>query len=250
MFEELASEAIADVTTTDPVAFARAVAELPAGVFVFHGDEHLVIGANRAARTFFGDRPGIVGLPIREVYPEITPAVTRLRFDTNAGMAAPVSSRSSHSPGRCARSGALGLPEVVVGGVLGSELLASCAGPRGSESARGVETLDVGGVRQQVAAATSCRLGRLEQEPWNRGWVGLHAVVHLGGHHTAAVWQLLPRWSCEVVDVLAVVGEQVSLGDGRSPAPGVVACVVLCACGVTDKEHLVTGGGRDQGIDA
>jgi len=33
--EELASEMIADVTTIDPVAFARAVAELPAGVFVF-----------------------------------------------------------------------------------------------------------------------------------------------------------------------------------------------------------------------
>ena len=72
MSEELASETIADVTTTDPVAFARAVAELPAGVFVFHGDEHLVIGANRAARMFFGDRPEIVGRPIREVYPEIT----------------------------------------------------------------------------------------------------------------------------------------------------------------------------------
>src|SRR5690349_16182019 len=72
MSEGLASEAIADVTTTDPVAFARAVAELPAGVFVFQGDEHLVIGANRAARMFFGDRPEIVGRPIREVYPEIT----------------------------------------------------------------------------------------------------------------------------------------------------------------------------------
>ena len=72
MSEELASETIADVTTTDPVAFARAVAELPAGVFVFHGDEHVVIGANRAARAFFGDRPRIVGRPIREVYPEIT----------------------------------------------------------------------------------------------------------------------------------------------------------------------------------
>jgi len=63
---------IADVTTIDPVAFARAVAELPAGVFVFHGEEHVVIGANRAARAFFGDRPRIVGRPIREVYPEIT----------------------------------------------------------------------------------------------------------------------------------------------------------------------------------
>src|SRR3954447_4697220 len=61
-----------DVTTTDPVAFARGVAALPAGVFVFDGDEHVVIGANRAARAFFGDRPRIVGRPIREVYPEIT----------------------------------------------------------------------------------------------------------------------------------------------------------------------------------
>src|SRR5215218_57778 len=30
------------------------------------------VGANRAARAFFGDRPRIVGRPIREVYPEIT----------------------------------------------------------------------------------------------------------------------------------------------------------------------------------
>ena len=72
MSEELESETMPDVTTTDPVAFARAVAELPAGVFVFHGDQHVVIGANRAARAFFGDRPRIVGWPIREVYPEIT----------------------------------------------------------------------------------------------------------------------------------------------------------------------------------
>ena len=72
MSEQLAREAIADVTTTDPVAFARAVAELPAGVLVFHGPEHVVLGANRAARAFFGDRPAIVGGPIREVYPEIT----------------------------------------------------------------------------------------------------------------------------------------------------------------------------------
>ena len=32
----------------------------------------LVLGANQAARAFFGNRPKIVGRPIREVYPEIT----------------------------------------------------------------------------------------------------------------------------------------------------------------------------------
>jgi PAS domain S-box-containing protein len=72
MSEQLESTALPDVTTTDPVAFARAVAELPAGVLVFHGEQHVVIGANTAARAFFGHRPGIVGRPIREGYPEIT----------------------------------------------------------------------------------------------------------------------------------------------------------------------------------
>jgi PAS domain S-box-containing protein len=71
MPEQLVGADFADVTTTDPVAFARAVAELPAGVLVFHGEEHVVLGANQAAHAFFGNRPKIVGRPIREGYPEI-----------------------------------------------------------------------------------------------------------------------------------------------------------------------------------
>jgi serine phosphatase RsbU (regulator of sigma subunit)/anti-sigma regulatory factor (Ser/Thr protein kinase)/anti-anti-sigma regulatory factor len=71
MSEQLVGADFADVTTTDPVAFARAVAELPAGVLVFHGEEHVVLGANQAAHAFFGNRPKIVGRPIREGYPEI-----------------------------------------------------------------------------------------------------------------------------------------------------------------------------------
>ncbi len=47
------------------------MAELPAGVLVFHGEEHVVLGANQAAHAFFGNRPKIVGRPIREGYPEI-----------------------------------------------------------------------------------------------------------------------------------------------------------------------------------
>ncbi|HEY9418489.1 MAG TPA: SpoIIE family protein phosphatase [Pseudonocardia sp.] len=60
----------------DPVAdapdvFARVVESVPVGVIGYSGEEHVVVGANRAARAFFDDRPGIVGRPLRDVYPEI-----------------------------------------------------------------------------------------------------------------------------------------------------------------------------------
>ncbi|GAA3234331.1 sigma-F factor regulator [Pseudonocardia petroleophila] len=56
---------------SDPHALARAMEELPHGVLVHRGPGHLVVGANRAARTFLGDRPGILGRPLAEVFPEI-----------------------------------------------------------------------------------------------------------------------------------------------------------------------------------
>ncbi len=72
MSELSSAEAVGSVpVTADPVAFARGVEELPAGVIVYHGPDHVVLGANRAARAFFGHRPGIVGRPIREVFPEV-----------------------------------------------------------------------------------------------------------------------------------------------------------------------------------
>ena len=60
----------------DPVAgapdvFARVVESVPVGVIGYRGADHVVIGANRAARAFFNDLSGIVGRPLREVYPEI-----------------------------------------------------------------------------------------------------------------------------------------------------------------------------------
>ncbi|MBC8092516.1 MAG: PAS domain-containing protein, partial [Pseudonocardia sp.] len=58
------------LTTTDPISFVRAIEELPAGVLVYQGPDHVVIGANRAARSFLADRPGILGLPLREMWPE------------------------------------------------------------------------------------------------------------------------------------------------------------------------------------
>lgn len=60
----------------DPVAgapdvFARVVESVPVGVIGYHGPDHVVVGANRAARAFFGDRRAVVGRPIREAYPEM-----------------------------------------------------------------------------------------------------------------------------------------------------------------------------------
>jgi len=50
-------------------------------VLVHTGPEHLVVGANRAARTFLGDRPGILGRPLAEVFPEIAGQNLMGRFD-------------------------------------------------------------------------------------------------------------------------------------------------------------------------
>ena len=60
-----------DLVAAAPDLFARVVESLPVGVIGYHGADHVVVGANRAARAFFDDRRGIVGRPIREVYPEI-----------------------------------------------------------------------------------------------------------------------------------------------------------------------------------
>ena len=61
---------IEHVTTSDQDAFVRAIEELPSGVLVYDGPDHVVIGANQAARTFLADRPGILGRPLREMWSE------------------------------------------------------------------------------------------------------------------------------------------------------------------------------------
>jgi serine phosphatase RsbU (regulator of sigma subunit)/anti-sigma regulatory factor (Ser/Thr protein kinase)/anti-anti-sigma regulatory factor len=66
---------------SDPLVLARAMEELPRGVIVYEGAEHLVVGANRAARAFLGDRPGILGRPLREMFPEIAGQNLLGRFD-------------------------------------------------------------------------------------------------------------------------------------------------------------------------
>lgn len=45
---------------------------LPTPVWAFEGAEHRVVAANRAARASVGNRPQIVGLPVREVIPEVS----------------------------------------------------------------------------------------------------------------------------------------------------------------------------------
>ncbi|MGQ0483673.1 MAG: SpoIIE family protein phosphatase [Pseudonocardia sp.] len=58
-------------TTSDPAAFAGFIEELNVCVIAYQGPDHVVLGANRAARAFFIDRPDIIGRPLREVFPEI-----------------------------------------------------------------------------------------------------------------------------------------------------------------------------------
>jgi PAS domain S-box-containing protein len=60
----------ARVTTSDADLLLRAVETMPTGLIVYGGPEHVVVGANRVARAFFGDRPAIVGIPVREMFPE------------------------------------------------------------------------------------------------------------------------------------------------------------------------------------
>lgn len=60
----------ARVTTSDADLLLRAVETMPTGLIVYGGPEHVVVGANRIARAFFGDRPAIVGVPVREMFPE------------------------------------------------------------------------------------------------------------------------------------------------------------------------------------
>lgn len=61
----------ADPVAGAPDVYARVVESVPIGVIGYYGEDHVVVGANRAARAFFNDRPGIIGRPLREVYPEI-----------------------------------------------------------------------------------------------------------------------------------------------------------------------------------
>ncbi|WP_433304442.1 SpoIIE family protein phosphatase [Actinoplanes sp. CA-030573] len=55
----------------DPAEVARAFEHMPAVLWAFEGPRHRVVAANRAARASVGDRPGIIGRPIREVIPEM-----------------------------------------------------------------------------------------------------------------------------------------------------------------------------------
>lgn len=57
-------------TTSDPALLVRAVEAMPMGLLVYDGPDHVVVTANRTARAFFGDRPDILGTPLREVFPE------------------------------------------------------------------------------------------------------------------------------------------------------------------------------------
>ncbi len=54
-----------------PELALAAFEQAPAALFAFRGPEHLVVAANRMARHFTGDRPNLLGRPIREALPEL-----------------------------------------------------------------------------------------------------------------------------------------------------------------------------------
>src|SRR4051812_31948475 len=52
-------------------AVAAAFEHTPAITWLFHGPEHRIVAANRMARASVGDRPDLLGLPVREAVPEL-----------------------------------------------------------------------------------------------------------------------------------------------------------------------------------
>lgn len=81
MSDRPADGMLASQAPPDPLVLARAMEQLPHGILVYQGPEHVVVGANRAARAFLGDRPGILGRPLREMFPEIAGQNLLGRFD-------------------------------------------------------------------------------------------------------------------------------------------------------------------------
>lgn len=63
---------VVGTTTSDPALLVRAVEAMPMGLLVYDGPDHVVVTANRTARAFLGDRPDILGTPLRKVFPEST----------------------------------------------------------------------------------------------------------------------------------------------------------------------------------
>ncbi len=57
-------------TTSDAALLVRAVEAVPVGLIVYDGPDHVIVAVNRIGRAFFGDRPGLLGRPVREGFPE------------------------------------------------------------------------------------------------------------------------------------------------------------------------------------
>lgn len=70
MSDRPADGILASPAPPDPLVLARAMEQLPHGILVYQGPDHVVVGANRTARAFLGERPGIIGRPLREMLPE------------------------------------------------------------------------------------------------------------------------------------------------------------------------------------
>ncbi len=61
----------ADWPAGEPADVLASFEDLPAVVWAFEGPDHRIVAANRAARASVGDRPGILGRPVREAVPEV-----------------------------------------------------------------------------------------------------------------------------------------------------------------------------------
>lgn len=63
--------AAADWPAGEPADVLAVFEELPTVVWAFEGPEHRIVAANRAARASIGNRPNLVGRPVREAVPEV-----------------------------------------------------------------------------------------------------------------------------------------------------------------------------------
>jgi serine phosphatase RsbU (regulator of sigma subunit)/anti-sigma regulatory factor (Ser/Thr protein kinase)/anti-anti-sigma regulatory factor len=65
------SQRSADWPAGRPAEVLASFEELPAVVWAFEGPDHRIVAANRAARASVGNRPDILGRPVREAVPDV-----------------------------------------------------------------------------------------------------------------------------------------------------------------------------------
>lgn len=61
----------ADWPAGEPADVSASFEDVPAIIWAFEGPEHRILAANRAARSSVGNRPNVIGRPVREAVPEL-----------------------------------------------------------------------------------------------------------------------------------------------------------------------------------